>query len=65
VTQFFDEAKATAFAEGTHEYHETVDGDHGRMETRRYWITSAIESLGATTSWAKLHSIGVVFQICT
>ena len=60
VTQFFDEAKATAFAELTHEYHETVDGDHGRIETRRYWITADIESLGAKTSWAKLHSIGMV-----
>ena len=60
VTQFFDEAKATAFAEITHEYHETVDGDHGRIETRRYWITSAIESLGAKPSWAKVQSIGMV-----
>ena len=60
VTQFFDEAKATAFAAITHEYHETVDGDHGRIETRRYWITSAIESLGAKPSWAKLQSIGMV-----
>src|SRR2546426_1157663 len=60
VTQFFDEAKATEFAEITHEYHETVVGDHGRIETRRYWITSDIESLGAKTSWAKLQSIGMV-----
>jgi len=60
VTQFFDEAKATACAAIPHEYHETVDGDHGRIETRRYWITSDIESLGAKTSWAKLHSIGMV-----
>lgn len=60
VRQFFDEAKATAFAEITHEYHETVDGDHGRIEIRRYWITSDIESLEAKTSWAKLHSIGMV-----
>lgn len=60
VTQFFDEAKATEFAEITHEYYETVDGDHGRIETRRYWITSDIESLGAKTSWAKLQSIGMV-----
>jgi predicted transposase YbfD/YdcC len=60
VRQFFDEAKATAFAEITHEYHETVDGDHGRIETRRYWITSDIASLEAKTSWAKLHSMGMV-----
>jgi len=43
VTRFFDEAKATAFADIAHAYHETVDGDHGRMETRRSWITSPIE----------------------
>ena len=60
VKQFFDEAKATEFAELPHEYHETVDGAHGRIETRRYWITSDIESLGAKTSWAKLQSIGMV-----
>ncbi len=60
VTRFFDEAKATAFADIAHAYHETVDGDHGRIETRRYWITSAIEWLGAKAAWAKLHSIGMV-----
>jgi predicted transposase YbfD/YdcC len=60
VTRFVDEAKATAFADIAHAYHETVDGDHGRIETRRHWITSDIEWLGAKASWAKLHSIGMV-----
>ena len=60
VTRFFDEAKATAFADIAQASHETVDGDHGRIETRRYWITSDIEWLGAKASWAKLHSIGMV-----
>ena len=60
VTQFFDEAKATAVAAITHESHATVDGDHGRIATRRYGITSAIESLGAKPSWAKWPSIGMV-----
>jgi predicted transposase YbfD/YdcC len=60
VTLFLDDARATDFAEIDHDYHETVDGDHGRIETRRYWITSAIEWLGAKASWAKLQSIGMV-----
>src|SRR5262249_16937714 len=60
VTRFFDEAKATALADIAHAYHEAVDGDHGRIETRRYWITSDIEWLGAKASWAKLHSLGMV-----
>ena len=60
VTLFFEEGKATDFAEIDHEYHETVDGDHGRIETRRYWITSDIEWLGAKASWSNLQSIGMV-----
>jgi predicted transposase YbfD/YdcC len=60
VTLFFDDAQATGFAEVAHAYHETVDGDHGRIETRRYWITSQIEWLGATASWAHLQSLGMV-----
>ena len=60
VTLFLDDAQATAFVDVPHAYHETVDGDHGRIETRRYWITSDIEWLGAKASWADLHSIGMV-----
>ncbi len=60
VTLFLDDAQAREFAEIDHAYHETVDGDHGRIETRRYWITSAIEWLGAKASWAKLQSLGMV-----
>jgi predicted transposase YbfD/YdcC len=60
VTLFLDDAQASEFAEIDHDYHETVDGDHGRIETRKYWITSAIEWLGATASWAHLNSLGLV-----
>ena len=63
VTLFFEDAKRTDFAEIDHEHHETVDGDHGRIETRRYWITSDIEWLGAKASWSNLQSIGMV-QSC-
>jgi predicted transposase YbfD/YdcC len=60
VTLFLNDARATGFADIAHAYHETVDGDHGRIETRRYWITSEIEWLGAKASWANLHSVGMV-----
>jgi len=60
VTLFLNEARDIAFADIEHAYHETVDGDHGRIETRRYWITSEIEWLGAKASWSNLHSIGMV-----
>jgi predicted transposase YbfD/YdcC len=60
VTLCLNEARATAFADVEQTYHATVDGDHGRIATRRYWITSAIEWLGATASWSNLHSVGRV-----
>ena len=60
VKLFLDDAKATAFAGIDHERFETVDGDHGRLETRIYWVTSAIDWLGAKASWANLQSIGMV-----
>jgi predicted transposase YbfD/YdcC len=40
--------------------YETVDADHGRLETRTYWITSDIDWLGAKPAWANLQSIGMV-----
>ena len=43
VSRFFDAATATAFADIAQAYHETVAGEHGRLETRRYWITSDLE----------------------
>ena len=39
---------------------ETVDGDHGRVETRRHWITSDIDWLREHHSWSNLQSIGMV-----
>jgi hypothetical protein len=52
VTLFLDPARAKAFAETDHAYYETVDGDHGRIAIRKYWITSDIDWVGATASWA-------------
>src|SRR5258706_2823280 len=60
VTVFLNDARATGFADIAHAYHETVDGDHGRIATRRYWITSEIAWLGAKASWANLQSVGMV-----
>jgi predicted transposase YbfD/YdcC len=60
VTLFLNDARDTGFTDIAHAYHETVDGDHGRIETRRYWITSEIAWLGAKASWSNVHSVGMV-----
>src|SRR2546429_5822273 len=59
VTRFLNDARDTGVTDIAHAYHETVDGDHGRIETRRYWITSEIEWLYAKAPWFNLHSVGV------
>jgi predicted transposase YbfD/YdcC len=41
-------------------YTETVEGDHGRIETRRHWLTDAIDWLRQHHSWANLQSIAMV-----
>ena len=40
--------------------HTTVDGGHGRIETRRYMMTSDIDWLQNKTKWPGLKSLGMV-----
>ena len=47
-----------------HDFWETVDGDHGRIETRRAWITSQIDWLGLERDrWLQLRSVGVIERV--
>ena len=41
-------------------YYEKIDGDHGRVEVRRYWITEEIDWLTQKENWHGLNSIGMV-----
>jgi len=41
-------------------YTETVEKDHGRLETRRYWQSEHLEWFADLTKWAGLRSVGVV-----
>jgi predicted transposase YbfD/YdcC len=60
VTLVLHDARDPGCTDRAHAYHETVDGDHGRLETRRYWITAELEARGAQGSWSNLHSVGMV-----
>jgi predicted transposase YbfD/YdcC len=40
--------------------HTTVDGEHGRIETRRYWSIVAVDWLPGFAQWRDLRSIGLV-----
>lgn len=60
VEHYFGWAQAAKFKDVAHSYHQTIDGDHGRIETRRYWITEDVEWLASKPEWKGLQSIGMV-----
>jgi predicted transposase YbfD/YdcC len=52
-------APATGFKAVPHTFHHTVDGEHGRIETRRCWATSDIAWLDPEGHWPGLTSIAM------
>jgi predicted transposase YbfD/YdcC len=60
VQFYFEDCRASGFKNNEYDYHETIDGDHGRIETRRYWTTADIHWLADTTQWKNLASIVMV-----
>ena len=44
-------------------FHETVEKDHGRMETRRYWQSGHLAWFAESQEWEGLRSVGVVESV--
>lgn len=63
VAEFFEDAHGRQFAGIAHEYRETVEKDHGRIEKRRYWLVAEVDWLVARHDWAGLHSISMIERI--
>ena len=40
--------------------HRTCEKDHGRIETRQYWITDRLDNLRTADAWHDLQTIGMV-----
>ncbi|MFO1433227.1 MAG: ISAs1 family transposase [Candidatus Competibacteraceae bacterium] len=60
VCTFFDAAQARQCNGIPHRYHQTVDGDHGRVEVRRYWTVDQIDWLADRPKEKELKLIGMV-----
>lgn len=60
IKPYFAEVITGAAPLGSMSYFETVDGGHGRIETRRHWITSDIDWVKEHHQWSGLKSIGMV-----
>ena len=63
VRDFLLDARGRGFAGVAHDFHETVEKDHGRIETRRYWITGEIDWFEDRGKWEGLRSVGMVERI--
>jgi predicted transposase YbfD/YdcC len=57
---FFTGARQHEFWNIPYRFHHTVDGEHGRIEERRYWLVSEIDWLAETRAWPALRSVGLV-----
>ena len=60
VVRYFDWALEDKFKQTVYRSHETVDGEHGRIEVRRYYVTDDLEWLSQKADWKGLHSIAMV-----
>jgi predicted transposase YbfD/YdcC len=54
------ESKSTPDKAIAHGFVQTVDGDHGRIETRKLWVTDQVQLIQLPEPWPGLGSIAVV-----
>ena len=60
IKLFLDTEKENEFKNTGHDYYETTEKGHGRVETRRYWITDKVKWINTQEEWSGLQSIGMV-----
>ena len=59
VELFFNDAIENGFKDISSDYYETTDGDHGRIEIRRYYTVSDIDWLCGKECWKNINIIGM------
>lgn len=60
VCTFLEDAQQRHFQNLPHDHFETIEKDHGRIETRKYWITSHIDWMADHKLWENLRCVGMV-----
>ena len=63
VEQLFSWARSQGFKDIEHEFYQTLDGEHGRVEKRRYWSMANVDALIDAEKWAGFSSITMVESI--
>jgi predicted transposase YbfD/YdcC len=60
IKDFFDICHKEGFTNVSHQYHEEIESGHGRVESRKYWISDNLTSIQDLTSkWRGLMSVGM------
>jgi len=60
IREFFTTGQAAGWAQVRHDYYETVEKDHGRIEVRRYFAFGQLQCLADPQQWPGLTMFGVV-----
>lgn len=60
VALLFEKAKEDNFKDLAHDIYTTVDGGHGRVETRRYVTIGDVDWFEEKSKWSKLTTFGMV-----
>jgi predicted transposase YbfD/YdcC len=60
VKDFMDISVETNFEDVLHEKTVTIEKDHGRIETREYYLINELDWLENREDWVGLNSVGVV-----
>ncbi|MEM9155576.1 MAG: ISAs1 family transposase, partial [Cyanobacteria bacterium P01_F01_bin.33] len=60
VAQLFEWTRKIEFQDIPHEFYQTVDGGHGRIEIRRHWLLAEVDALLDAKRWAGLARVGLV-----
>jgi predicted transposase YbfD/YdcC len=63
ITEMFDELTTRGIIGSRHRFHEDVDAGHGRVETRRIWVSDWIEWYQGRKEWAGLSSFVCVESV--
>ncbi len=62
VELFFNDALVNGFKDIKSDCYETTDGDHGRIEIRRYYTVSDIDQLAGKENWKGINIIGMAIS---
>ena len=60
IIDFFECARQHDFKGITHDYFEEISKGHGRVETRKSWISTCLDTIENTTKWPGITAIGMV-----